>query len=89
MELLIQETTQEEIMALYHQVYQLKRKPGKVPCSQDMTEETHVEILEMLWEHLLYRWGPTHPEPRQRSAQVEFHAQMQVTYNHFGHLWDR
>ena len=59
MELLTQETTQEEIMALCHQVYQLKRNPGLVPCSEDAAEETCIEILEMLKEHLQCRWGPT------------------------------
>ena len=48
MVLLTQETTQEEIMALYHQVNQLKRNPGEVPCSEDTAEE----ILEMLKECL-------------------------------------
>ena len=32
-------------MGIYHQVYQLRRKPGEVPSSQDMAEEPHIEIL--------------------------------------------
>ena len=92
-------TTQEEIIGIYHQVYQLRRKPREVPCSWDMAEETHIENLEMLREHLWHKWDPTQPEkPRWRStgtrttrtpAQVKFHTQMQATCDHFGHLWDR
>ena len=99
MELLTHETTWEEIMGIYHQVYQLRRKPREVPCSQDTAEETHMEILEMLKEHLWCMWGSTQPEePRQRPtgarstrtpAQAAFHAQLQVTYDHFGHFLDR
>ena len=62
-ELLTHETTQEEIMGIYHQVYQLKRKPREEPCSQDMAEETCIETLEMLKECLWHRWGL----PSQRS----------------------
>ena len=86
-------------MGIYHQVYQLRRKPREVPSSQDTAEETHIEILEMLKEHLQHKWGPTQMEElRQRSTgtrttrtptQVEFHAQMQAVYDHFGHFWDK
>ena len=86
-------------MGIYHQVYQLRKKPREVPCSQDTAEETHIEILKMLKEHLWHKWGPTQPEePRQRSmgtrttkmpAQAEFHTQTQATYDQFGHFWDR
>ena len=86
-------------MGIYHQVYQLKREPRDVPCPQDMAEETHIEILETLKECLKCMWGPAqHEELRGRSmgtritrmpAQVEFHAETQATYDHFGHLWDR
>ena len=83
-------------MGIYHQVYQLKRNP-EVPCSPDTAEETHIEILEMpLKKCLWHRWGPAQPEePGGRSAstrttrmpaQAELHAQMQVTYDHFGHF---
>ena len=95
MELLSQETTWEEIMALYHQVYQLKRNPREVPCSENTAEETSMEILEMLKGHLWYRWGPTQPERELRwrtsrmPAQTEFHNQAQAAYDHFGQLWDR
>ena len=65
-ELLTHKTIWEEIMGIYHQVYQLKRNPREVPCSQDMEEETHIEILEMLKEHLWHRWGPTQPEEEPR-----------------------
>ena len=64
-----------------------------------MAEETCIEILEMLKECLQCRQGPLQlEEPRGRSmgtrttrmpAQAKFHAQTQVTYDHFGHLWDR
>ena len=66
MELLTQETTWEEIMALYHQVYQLKRSPGPVPCLEDTTEEIHIEILEMLKEHPWHRWSLTQPQKELR-----------------------
>ena len=93
MEMQILETTHEEVMALYQEVYQLKRNPGEVPCLEDTTEEIQIEILEMLKEHLLHRWGPTQPEEtrwitHRMPAEVEFYAQMQVTYNHFSHFWD-
>ena len=58
MELLTLKSTQEEIMALYHQVYQLKRNLGEVPCSKDTAEETCEEIFEMLKECLWHRQGP-------------------------------
>ena len=38
----------DEIMALYQDVYQLKRDPGEVQCSKDAAEEAHNEILEVL-----------------------------------------
>ena len=62
MELLTHGTTWEEILGLYHQVYQLKRNPREVPWSQDMTEEICLEILEMLKEHLWHSWDPALPE---------------------------
>ena len=61
-ELLAKETTQEEVMALYHKVYQLKRSPREVPCSKDTVEEICIEIMEMLKEHLWCRWSPTQLE---------------------------
>ena len=47
----------------------------------------------MLKEHLWHRQGSAQlEEPRWRTprtpAEVEFYAQTQATYNHFGHLWD-
>ena len=90
MHLLTEETTQEEVLALHHEVYQLKRSPREVPCSKDIAEEIHLEILETLKEHLWHRWGPTPPERESRQstsrmpAQAELHTQVQVTYNHFG-----
>ena len=86
-------------MALYHQVYQLKRNPCEIPCPEDTSEETLIEILEMLKAHLQHRWGSAQlEEPRGRSvgtritsmpAQVKFHAQTQMTCDNFGHSWDR
>ena len=71
-------------MALYHQVYQLKRSPGEIPCSENTTEETLIEILETLKACLWHRQGSAQPEEqRGRSmgirttrtpAQAEFHA---------------
>ena len=55
MELLTQETTWEEVVALYHKVYQLKRSPREVPYSVDAAEETHIEILETLKKLLHHR----------------------------------
>ena len=55
MELLTHEATREEILGLYHQVYQLKRNQGEVSCSHDMAQEIHIEILETLKEHLQHR----------------------------------
>ena len=95
MGLLAQETTWEEIMALYHQVYQLKRNPREVPCSEDTMEETCLEILEMLKECLWHRWGPTQPERELRKrtsrmpAQAEFQNQAHVAYDHFHQFWNR
>ena len=96
MELLTPKSTWEVIMALYYQVYQLKRNLGEVPCSKDIAEETHLEILEMLKACLQCRWGPTQPEGLRQfttttrtPAQVDFYTQMQMTCNHFGHFQDR
>ena len=94
MELLTHEATKEEILGLYHQVYQLKRNPGEVPCSHDTEQEIHIEILETLKEHLWHRWGPALPGEEWRQAttsirntrtpaQAEFHARAKVTYNDF------
>ena len=58
MELLTHGATREEILGLYHQVYQLKRNQREVPFSQDKSQEIHIEILETLKEHLQCRWGP-------------------------------
>ena len=87
-------------MALYHQACQLKRNPQVVPCSEETVEEICIEILETLKENLWCRQGLAKPEEelRQRStgtrtsrmlAQAEFHDCRQVTYDHFGHFWDR
>ena len=92
MELLPHEATREEILGLYHQVYQLKRNPGEVPCSHDMSQEIHIEILEMLKEGFQHRWGPALLEEEWRQAttnirntrtlvQAEFRARVQVTYD--------
>ena len=95
MELLTLETTQEEIMTLYYQVYQLKRSPREVPCLEDTVEETCMEILETLKEHLWHRQSCTQPESKHRQrisrtpAQVKFHTQMQAMYDHFGQLRNR
>ena len=62
MEMLTLETTQDKVMALYQEVYQLKSNPREAPCSEDTTEEIHIKILEMLRECLQHRWGPTQPE---------------------------
>ena len=53
-------------MPLDHQVYQLKRNPREVPCSEDTMEEIFLEILEMLKDHLWQRWGPTQLERESR-----------------------
>ena len=45
-------TTIEEIIGLYHEVYQLKRAPRTVPGDVKMAEEIHQEILNSLKEHL-------------------------------------
>ena len=50
MGLLIPQTTHEETLALYQEVYQLKRGPWEVQCSENMAEETHIEILDTLKE---------------------------------------
>ena len=99
MELLTPKSTWEEIMALYHQVYQLKRDLGEIPCSEDTAEETFIQTLEMLKAHLWHRWGSTQAEElrgryagtrtTRTSTQVEFHTQTQVTCDHFGHFQDR
>ena len=66
LELLTQETTWEEAIALYHKVYQLKRSPGEVPCSTGTVGETHMEILETLRECLWHRQGPAQVERETR-----------------------
>ena len=55
--LLIPSPMYEEILTLYQEVYQLKRDPGEVQCSENMVEETCIEILDALKEHLWFRWG--------------------------------
>ena len=59
-------TTREGIIALYHEVYQLRRGPRAVPCDPEMEEEIHPEILESLKECLWHRWGSAllEEEPR-------------------------
>ena len=61
MGLLTPQTTHEEILTLYQEVYQLKRGPGEVQCSENIVEETHSEIQGTLRECLWHRWGPTQP----------------------------
>ena len=46
MGLLTPQTTKEEILALYQEVYRLKRAPGEAQCSNNMAEETGIESLE-------------------------------------------
>ena len=95
MELITWETTQEENMALYHQVYQIKRNPREVSCLEDTVEEICLEILETLKECLQHRQGPAQPEREswwrtsRMPAQAEFHAQVQAAYDHFGHHHDQ
>ena len=56
------QATHEELPSF---VYQLKRDPGEVQCSENMMEQTHIEILETLKECLWHRWGSAHlEEPR-------------------------
>ena len=62
MGLLTPQTMHEEILALYKEVYQLKRDPGEVQCSEDAVEETYIEILETLRECLWCRQGSTQSE---------------------------
>ena len=50
MGMLTPQTTHKEILALYLEVYQLKRDPGEVQCSEDVVEETCAEIREVLRE---------------------------------------
>ena len=65
MGLLTPQTMHEEILALYQEVYQLKRDPGEVQCSENMVEETCIKILEALKEHLQCRQGSAQlEEPR-------------------------
>ena len=66
MGLLTPQTTHEEILALYQEVYQLKRGPGEVQCSESTAEETQIKILETLKEHLWHRWGLAKPERETR-----------------------
>ena len=82
MELLTQETTQEEVMALYHKVYQLKRSPREVPCSKDTAEETCIEILEMLKESLWHRWGPTQLERELNQRTLDCPLKLNSTAEH-------
>ena len=97
-ELVGYKTTQEEIIALYCKVYQLRRAPRAVPCDLEMEEEIHWEILDSLNECLRHRWGSIllEEEPRQSligtrtsrmTAQVEFHARVQDMYDHFQNRW--
>ena len=80
MEMLTPETTQDKVIALYQEVYHLKRNPWEIFCSGDTAEETHLEILEALKECLQSRQGATQAERESRQstfrmpAQVEFHA---------------
>ena len=84
-------TTQEEILALYHEVYQLKRAPRTVQGDLEATEETHQEILASLKEHFQCRQCPTQPEEQEQGLAgtsrsdpwSDFHQRMQVTYDHF------
>ena len=58
-------TTWEEIIALYHEVYQLNRAPETVQGDPEAMEEIQQEILASLKECLQHRQGPTHPEEQE------------------------
>ena len=66
MGLLTPQTTHEEILALYQEVYWLMRDPGEVQCSEHMMEETQIKILETLKECFWHRQGPTQAERETR-----------------------
>ena len=59
-ELIYPDSTREEIAEIYHNMYQLQRSPGKMPCD----EETE-------W-HLWHKWVPTQPgeEPGQSPVSI-------------------
>ena len=92
-ELVGYKTTQEEIRALYNEVYQLKRAPRMVPCDPEMEKEIYQQSLDLLKECLQHRWGPAQSkEPRwgpistrapRIPAQVDFHAKTQDAYDLF------
>ena len=64
-------TMWEEIIALYHEVYQLKRAPRTVQGDPKDMEEIHQEVFTSLKEHLQHRQGPTQvEEPGQGTAST-------------------
>ena len=78
----------------------VKKGPWGVPGDPEVAERTCQEILDLLKECIWCKWDPAQLEEglRQRflgtrtyemSVQAEFHDQMQVTYDHFGHFQDR
>ena len=88
MGLLTPEMALEEILALYQEVYQLKREPAGVQCTEDMVGETHIEILEVIKACLQHRWSSYPPvEPRQiprTSGEAQLHPYEQPSHGHFG-----
>ena len=88
MELVGYRTTCEEVFNLYQEVYQLKKNPGPVPGDQEVEDQIHQEILDLLKEYIWHRQSPAHPEETlghrsRKPVQAKFHSQNKVNWNHF------
>ena len=90
MELARPDSSWEDIMDLYYNVYQLRRLSGRMICDEEMEAHIHQQILdsvrECLWHKWLFtqlgeelKWTPAGiPRP---NLQAHFQARNCATYN--------
>ena len=92
MDLIGQETSQDEIRVIDNKVYQLQKLPRWSPCDRETEEQVCKEILDSVKECLWCRQDPTqlegeskwsHASTSKMDAQVEFQAKTHATYNHY------
>ena len=65
-QLVVYQTTKEEIRDFYHQVYKLRRLLGSSPCGPEQVHEFTRDVVSSLKNHLRWRGGKQprgHEEP--------------------------